>query len=340
MKKILTGLVAAACVAVLGSTGAATAQQKLTIATAVVSPETAENQALLAFKTYVESRTDNEIEVETFFGSVGGEREIAEQIRQGSLEMCICSDGSLAGFYAPIQIFSIPYVFPSSPVAWAFFDHPFAQELAEDMRQQTGIRVLNWAENGFRNITNNDRPVVTADDMQGLKMRTMESPVYMTFMRSLGAIPTPIAGPEMVLAIRQGIVSGQENATLILYAIGIADVQRYMSVNEHIFGVHGAIINDDYFNALSPAHQDVVREGARVMAYVSATLKAASHAEYLELIREKGVEIHVTTPEEKETFRQASQGPVREYIEAQIGAELVAEFIEAVEDSKRIVYGN
>ncbi len=333
-------LVPVICLALAATPWPADAQQRISIATAVVSPETAENQALLAFKAYVESRTDNQIEVVTHFGDVGGEREINEQVRQGSIEMCLCSDGSLAGFYPPIQVFSIPYVFPSSPVAWAFFDHPFAQQLAEDMRQATGIRVLTWAENGFRNITNNDRPIRTAEDMAGLPMRTMESPVYMTFMESLGAIPTPIAGPEMVLAIRQGIVSGQENATLILYAIGIADVQKYMSVNEHIFGVHGVIINDAFFSGLSEEHQNIVREGARVLAYVSATLKAGSHSEYLELIRAKGVEIHMTTAEEKETFRQASQGPVREYIESLVGSELVADFVAAVEESSNLVYGN
>ncbi|MEY4680032.1 MAG: hypothetical protein RLZZ276_1681 [Pseudomonadota bacterium] len=329
----------AAVGAFLGLAEAASAQVKIAFATVVPSLEAAEAKAMMAFQTYVESRSDKKIQVRRIHGGAGGEREIMEQVRQGSLEMGLAADGAIAGFYRPIQVFSIPYTFPSSPVAWAFFDHPFAKRMAEDMRKQTRVRVLHWSENGFRNLTNNDRPIRTADDMKGLKMRTMESPVYMTFMRSLGATPTPISAAEMVLALKQGVVSGQENATLIVHDFGIADVQKHMSINEHIFGLHAVMINDEFFGKLSPEHRQIVSEGARIFSSVSGTLKAQLHEEYLGKIRSKGVQVHITTAAEKETFRKVTQEPVRKFIEQQVGEPLVKEFMAAVAESSKLVYG-
>jgi tripartite ATP-independent transporter DctP family solute receptor len=325
--------------ALLGLSAPATAQVKIAFATLVPQLEAAESKAMAAFKSYVESRSDKKIEVRLIHGGAGGEREIMEQVRQGSLEMGLVSDGSIAGFYKPIQVLAIPYAFPASPVAWAYFDHPFAHRMAEDMRRQTRVRVLAWSENGFRNLTNNTRPIRTADDLKGLKMRTMESPVYMTFMRSLGATPTPMSSTELILALRQGVVTGQENPTLIAHDFGILDVQKYMSINEHTFGVHGILISDEFYSKLTPDHRQIVREGARVLAGVSGTLKAQLHADYVDKIRAKGVEVHITTASEKETFRKVAQQPVREFIEQQVGQQLVNEFMAAVAESAKLVYG-
>ena len=342
MTKLRNMLAATVLIAVGGLvaiTENAAAQVKIGLATVVPSMETAELRAFQAFKAYVESRTNAGIQVRIFNGQLGGEREIIEQIRQGTLEMGMAADGAIAGFYKPIQVFSIPYLFPSSPVAWTFFDQPFAKRLADDMRQKTGVRVLTWSENGFRNITNNDRPIRTADDMKGLKMRTMESPVYMTFMRSLGATPTPINAAELILALKQGIVSGQENAVQTVFDFGIADVQKFMSVNEHIFGLHAIMINDEFYKKLSADHRAAVMEGARMLASVSSTAKGALQADYIEKIKAKGVQIHFTSAAEKETFRKASQEPVRKFIEQQVGEQLVKELMLAVDESRKAFYG-
>ncbi|HET6469336.1 MAG TPA: TRAP transporter substrate-binding protein DctP [Geminicoccaceae bacterium] len=319
--------------------GAASAQTVVKIASVVPSEEATEIQGFKVFEEYVEFRSNGEIDVQIFAGTLGGEREITEQVMQGTLEMGLAADGAIAGFYKPIQVFSIPYLFPSSPVVWAFYDHPFARELAEDMREQTGIRVLTWAENGFRNFTNNVRPITKPEDMVGLKMRTMESPVYMRFMESLGASATPISAAEMVLALRQGVVDGQENATPIVHDFGLADVQKFMSIDEHILGLHALMINDAFYMGLPEDHRAIVADGARLYRTWSDARKAALHNEYVEKIRAKGLEVHVLSPSEKEAFKAASQEPVKRYIIEQVGEELVNELTAAVDDSAKLVRG-
>ena len=331
------GMVAVATSLVMSSQ--AWAQTIVKVATVVPDGPATEIQGFKIFKEYVEFRSNGEIEVQPFFGQLGGEREITEQVMQGTLEMGLAADGAIAGFYSDIQVFSIPYLFPSSQVAWAFFDHPFAKAMAEDLREQTGIRVLTWSENGFRNLTNSVRPIRTPEDMAGLKMRTMESPVYMRFMESLGASATPISAAEMILALRQGVVDGQENATPIVHDFGIADVQQYMSINEHIFGLHAVMINDAFYMSLPEDQRAIIADGARLYRDWSNSRKAALHQEYVQKIQEKGLEVHVTTAAEKEEFRELSQAPVMEYIVEQVGQELVDGLLAAVEDSKRMVRG-
>jgi C4-dicarboxylate-binding protein DctP len=96
------------------------AQTIVKVATVVPDGPATEIQGFKIFKEYVEFRSNGEIEVQPFFGQLGGEREITEQVMQGTLEMGLAADGAIAGFYSDIQVFSIPYLFPSSQVAWAF----------------------------------------------------------------------------------------------------------------------------------------------------------------------------------------------------------------------------
>jgi len=89
----------------------------------------------------------------------------------------------------------------------------FMRDMTEDMRKATGIRTLALSENGFRNITNSVREIRTPEDMKGLKMRTMQSQVYVNFMQSMGASATPISFPELIPALKSNVVDGQENAS-------------------------------------------------------------------------------------------------------------------------------
>ena len=205
--------------------------------------------ALTAFKNHVEFKTEGKVKVNLFpSAQLGAERACAEQVQQGTVEMCLVDTGALAGFYNDIQVLSIPYLFKSSAHAWKVFDSPFFKELADNMRKDTGIRVVAWGENGFRDFTNNVRPIKGPEDLKGLKMRVMESPVFMRFVESFGAAATPMPGSEIIMAAKQGVIDGQENPAQVNYDYNLMDVQKYMSTDEHILGVHAYIISDKFFD--------------------------------------------------------------------------------------------
>ncbi|MBO6718888.1 MAG: DctP family TRAP transporter solute-binding subunit [Rhizobiaceae bacterium] len=299
-----------------------------------------EYNALVRFKEYVEFKTNGEITVRLFPGNqLGGEREMIEQVQQGSLELTFPADGAMAGFYAPIQVWSIPYLFESAPVAWEVINGPFGDAMREDILAQTGIRALAFSQNGFRSFTNNIRPIVDPDDIAGMKIRTMESPVFMEMVNSLGATAVPISGAEVVMALRQGVVDGQENPPAVVYSGGHGEVQKYYTLNEHVFGLHVIIANNDWFESLSPGHQQIIKDAANLMAWTENLQKTEGDWRFSKKLQEElGMEIHVSTPEEKAAFKEITQGPVVTFIRSRVGDDLVDDLLSEVEAAKARLY--
>lgn len=340
MKKLLKQtLVLAATAVVLGT---ALPSYAATIRFGMNAPkgDNPEWNALVAFKDHVEYKTEGKIEVKLFpSAQLGGERACAEQVKQGAVEVCLVDTGALGGFYKNIQVLSVPYLFKSSAHAWKVFESPFMTDLAENMRKQTGIRVMSWGENGFRDFSNNVRPIKTPADLKGLKMRVMESPVFMRFVQSLGAAATPMPGSEIIMAAKSGVIDGQENPAQVIYDYNLADVQKYMSTDEHILGVHAFIINDKFFNGLTSDEKAVVLEAATLAARIENTQKLAGAKKYIELIKGKGVQVHMTTMDEKAQFASVSQEPVLEYLRQQVGPELVKRLLDAAKSYEPALYG-
>lgn len=336
-------LCAAAMLAVTLAFGSAQAQTtEIKFGLGMPEGDSPEYQALSRFKEYVEFKSNGEMTVRLFPGNqLGSEREMIEMVQQGSLEMTFPADGAMAGFYAPMQVWSIPYIFESAPIAWSVMQSDFAKRMRDDILATTGIRALAFSQNGFRSFTNNVRPLVTPQDMAGLKIRTMESPVYMTMVNALGATAVPIAGSEVVMALRQGVVDGQENPPAVVFSGGHGEVQDYFTLNEHTFGLHVIIANNDWFTALSPGQQQIIKDGAEMMAATENLLKTEGDWKYSRrLVEEMGMTIHVSTPEEKAAFKEIAQPPVLSFIRESVGDQVVDDMIAAVEAAKVDLYGN
>ena len=338
--RIRTILSILSTVVALSVSGAAAAKTVLKFSIGAPESGGGEIMGMKALKEYVEFKSGGEIEIRLFFNTFGGSLQVTEQVKNGTLEMALTDDSVLGSFYKPMQIFQIPYLFPSSPVACEFMRSPFVREITDDMRKATGIRTLALSENGFRNLTNNSREVKGPDDMKGLKMRTMQSQVYVNFMKSMGAAATPIAYPELITSLKQNVVDGQENAAATIWDGKLYEVQKFMSVNEHIYGLHFIIINDKVFQGLSSDMRQILMDGAAVHAEVANSRKAMDSLQAIQKIREKGTKVYVNTPSEKEAFRKQTQEPVIEYISTQVGRPIVDKLLNAVKDVAKSAYGN
>lgn len=339
----VTRAIAVACLIggiVAVSSPAAAAEIKFGIG--VAQGDYPEYNAIVRFKEYVEFKTNGEITVRLFPGNqLGGEREMLEQVQQGSLELTMPADGALAGFYAPIQVWSIPYLFESAPIAWEVMNGAFGDAMRKDILEKTGMRALAFSQNGFRSFTNNVRPIIKPEDMAGLKIRTMESPVYMEMVRALGATPVPISGAEVVMALRQGVVDGQENPPAVVYSGGAGEVQDYYTLNEHTFGLHVIIANNDWFESLSPGHRQIIQDAANLAAWTENLQKTEGDWLYARRLQEElGMKVHVSTPEEKAAFRDKVQEPVLQFIRSNVGDELVDTLLAEVEAAKARLYGS
>ena len=168
--------VAALAAMTLGAGGADAQTRELKFGIGMPEGDSPEYQALLRFKEYVEFKSNGELSVRLFPNNqLGGEREMIEMVQQGSLELSFPADGAMSGFYPPMQVWSIPYLFESAPIAWHVMNSDFARDMKQDILETTGIRALAFSQNGFRSFTNNVRPLIDPADMAGLRIRTMES---------------------------------------------------------------------------------------------------------------------------------------------------------------------
>lgn len=338
---ILKHLLATACaVAVGGLVTTAAMAQDIKFGIGIPEGDFPEYNALVRFKEYVEFKTNGELSVRLFPNNqLGGEREMLEQVQQGSLELTFAADGAMAGFYPPMQVWSIPYLFESAPVAWEVMNGPFADAMRADILEQTGLRALAFSQNGFRSFTNNIRPIVNPEDMAGMKIRTMESPVFMELVNSLGATATPISGSEVLMSLRQGVVDGQENPPAVVYGGGLGEVQKYYTLDEHVFGLHVIIANNEWFEGLSESNQQIIKDAALLMAWTENLQKTEGDWLFSEKLKDElGMEIHVSTPEEKAAFKEITQAPVEAFIRSNVGDELVDELLGEVDTAKSKLY--
>lgn len=286
---------------------------------------------LMTFKSLVESKSSGRIKVEVYGGgALGGEREYIESIMAGSIQAGVAS-GPMANFLPEAMVTDIPYLFPDATVAWEVLDGPFGDKLEKMMLERTGLRNLAFAEVGFRHFTNDVRPVHTPEDLKGLKIRVMETPLYVTMVEALGANPTPVAWTETYSALQNGVVDGEENPVSTIVFANFAEVQKYLTLDGHVYGVDWFVMNNDFFENLPEDLQLVVEDAAKLSSAVGRGVQQLNSAVGLDTLSNGGMEIYSPTPEEKELFKEAAQEPVIKWIKTQVDPGLVDELLAEVE---------
>jgi tripartite ATP-independent transporter DctP family solute receptor len=336
MKKALVflGIVVGVFVLVMGWNATVTMAATYEIKFAHVDPAdpytSKKGAAGTTFKGDLEAATSGAVSVKLFpAGQLGGERELIEGVKLGTIQMAMVS-AAIASYYKEAQVLDIPYLFSSAPVAWKVMDGPFGKEMAADCLKKTGLRVLAYGETGFRNFTNSIRPIKSPADMKGMKIRVMESPVYVAMIKGLGAQPTPIAWPETYTALQQKVVDGQENPVSVIASNKFFEVQKYLTIDGHSYGVDFLIINDKFYQSLPKEIQQDLKLAAINAGWSGRANQQLNSAIGVGLLQEKGMQIYKPTASELNAFRQATQQPVIDYIEKQIGKPWIDKLQKAV----------
>lgn len=257
------------------------------------------------FKKLVEEKSGGEMKVTIFpQAQLGGERDLAEGVRMGTIEMSSVAAGNMAGFVPELQVFGVPFLFQTREQVYAVLDGPVGKDLADIMLGKGFVNLSIW-EVGFRNITNNIRPVKTPDDMKGLKIRVQESKIWIEFMKSLGAVATPIPFGELYTALQQKVVDGQENPVATIYSMKFYEVQKYLSLTGHTYEPALVVANPKWFNGLDPKHQAILKEAAMEAAAFQRQKLADLDRERFDVIRKAGVEVEENP--DKAAFAKATE---------------------------------
>jgi len=290
--------------------------------------------AARVFKDIVEAESSGAIQVKLFpAGQLGGERELIESTKLGTIQMCLVS-GAIAGYYKPAMVLDIPYLFSSAPVAWKVLDGPFGDKMAADLLKKTGLLNLAYGETGFRNFTNSKRPLKSPADMKGLKIRVMETPLYITMVKSLGAAPTPIAWPEVYTSLQQGVVDGQENPVSVILYAKFSEVQKYITLDGHAYGADFFLFNNRAFKKLTPDQQGIVKRAGIVAGNVGRSIQQLGSAMGVAELTKQGMQVYAPTPQERDQFKKMTQQPVIEWMKGQVDATWIDGVLKAAAEAE------
>ena len=330
--KTTTKLLATTAAIAIGLTGAASAKDLKYAHFQSADLSAPKHAAALAFESCVEGKTGGSIDVQVYPASqLGGGPEVLEGLELGSIQMAVVHDGPISAMYKPFSVLALPYLFDDQAMAWSVMDGPFGEELFEDMREKTGIRVFGVADNGVRNFTNNVRPVAEPADMEGLKLRVMTATVWVTLVESLGASATPVPWPELPGALSQGVVDGQENGVTNIVDASLYQHQKYVSLDGHVFSWHAYMMSDAFYEGLTDAEKQAVNQCVEIAKVIHRAMTAAQDANASAILAEKGMEVVPVSPEQKAMFRELAQPAVREYIVSELGEEWPDKHSAAVE---------
>lgn len=269
----------------------------------VGGPQAPEALGMAQFAEEIEERTEGRYKIQLQGGgALGGDRDVIEGVQFGTIEMTVSSTSVVANFAPEFGVFDVPFLFRD-------FDHAdqvLSGEIGSDIMgtlPDAGFVGLAMGGIGFRQLTNNVRPVTSAVDVEGLKIRTQQNELHLQAWEGLGALPTPMAVTEVYAALQQGVVDGQENPVGAIINNRFGEVQKYMSITNHAFTPVVMLINPGVFGELSDDDQTIFREAA-----VNAMKRTREEVEKiqesgLDTLRDTGVEILTAEDVDSDSFR-------------------------------------
>ncbi|WP_462421986.1 DctP family TRAP transporter solute-binding subunit [Salinicoccus sp. Marseille-QA3877] len=286
------------------------------------------------FKKQIEEESDGRLKVELYpSGSLfPSDREAIEAVQLGNVEMTIPALASVSGFDQDFMILDLPYLFEDTEEAYSVLDGPFGQGLLDGL-EDVNIKGLVYGENGFRHITNNLHPVYTPDDIEGQKMRTLESPVHADVFNAFGANASPFAFGEMYSTLQQGTYDAMESPIALMYTSNLYEVQQYMSLTSHVYMPVALLMNNDFYESLEPDLQEIVVDAAEDYREDQRILSQEQNDEYMEEMVEAGLQVNDLTDEERQAFSEKAE-PVYDKYEEMLGSELFNELDRAVEEAQ------
>jgi len=288
------------------------------------------------FKSYVETYTNGAIKVELYpSNQLGSHKEMMEMVQAGSVDLCI-ETGTMGPFFPEYQVINIPYVFRSDEVAWWVFDNSkFWKDLMDKMEQEIGLISLGMGQNGVRNFTNNIRPIHEPKDMEGIKFRVMQSPVFVKTVEALGAKAIPIAWTEVYTSLQTGVIDGQENPISTIVFVGkLYEVQKYSTLDGHTWSENMLLMNANTFHSLSEENQQILRMAGLHGARADRTAEAfMSRVMGLDILK-KNTEVYAPSAAEIKKFQETAQPAVIEWLKGEVGDEVVDEFLGAVKEAE------
>ena len=256
----------------------------------VTKPGSAQNIAAEKFKELIEQRSNGNIKIQIFHSaSLGNETEILQQVQMNTVQMAIITGGPFDTFDPIVRVVNYPFLFKSNEQADQILDGPLGVQILKSL-ESSGFKGLCFSENGFRNLTNNKRPVKSPEDVKGLKIRVMASTIHKAIWQDLGANPTPMPWP-IYTELEQGVIDGQENPLWVMEVYKFYEIQKYMTLTRHVYSFHIDVASLKWWKTLDSKTQDMIQKAMYEAAVFQRKQNRDNNAARLKFLKEKGMKV-------------------------------------------------
>ncbi len=284
------------------------------------------HHGLLKMNELLQERTNGRISIHVYHSSqLGPDRSLIEGMQMGMVDMAATSSAPVTSFLPEMTVYDLPFLFVNRDHAYKVMDGPIGQEMLDKLKSK-GIIALGYYENGFRQMTNNVRPITKPADLKNIKIRVMESKAPIATFRALGANPTPMAWGEVFTALQQNTIDAQENPLTVIYGQRVYEVQKYLSMTNHFYAPAVLMISKITMDRLSPEDQKIVWECAAESIAHQRKVSEQQDRDFLALLKDTGIE--VIEDVDPVPFQEATKGVYGEFKQ-------YAELIKRIQDEAK-----
>ena len=277
------------------------------------------------FGALIEKSTNGALKVRGFpDAQLGNEIQSASSAQGGIVEMAVTTTAALASTVKDFDLFQLPFQFPTYQELDTVLRGKTARTMLDKLSASNLIGLCYW-DYGFRNVTNNKRPIEKLEDMSGLRIRTIQNAVYLDVLKALGMNPTPLPFPKTFTAIETGAIDGNEVANDVTRATSFYEVQKYLTETRHFPTSSVVLVSKRFWDKLDTQKQDAMRAACDEAAIFNRKAIEASDVDTRKFLTDKGMQINKISDENMQKVREAVK-PVIERVTAGLDQEVVKSF--------------
>ena len=277
------------------------------------------------FADLVSKKSGGKLTVRVFpNGTLGGDLQTVSALQGGTVEITTMPPSLLAGLSKEFGAFDLPFLFNDFREADAVLDGPIGKRFME--RLPAGLVGLSYWDHGFRNVSNSKRPIARVEDLQGLKLRVVQTPLMVDTFKGLGTNAVPMAFTELYTAMESKAVDGQDNPVVAFETNRFYEVQKHLSLTRHVYNPLIVLFSQKVWDKLSQDERQILQEAARETSVEQRRVSRDMEAKALDKARSQGTVVTDITPQERQRLRDRVK-PVTEQYTRELGEPLVKEIL-------------
>jgi tripartite ATP-independent transporter DctP family solute receptor len=262
-----------------------------------------QGRAVKVFADHVEKASGGKMKVRAIgAAALGPDTQMQQALIGGAQEMMVGSTATLVGITKEMALWDTPFLFNNSKEADAILDGPIGKKVMDKLPEKGLVGLVYW-ENGFRNLTNSKRPVQKFEDFEGIKLRVMQNNVFLESFRTLGANAVPMPFSELFTALETKTVDGQENPYNTILSSKFYEVQKYLSVTNHVYSPWIVTVSKKWWDQLSRDEQKILRDAAVISRDFERKDTREEAGKALADLKGKGMQINELSPAETARMR-------------------------------------